>query len=276
MSLNLGYYRRQFYNQYSDNNVLRGPGDFRPIEVVNPYNGEVFTAYDLISSSSLALVDTLVTNAGSDRSEIYNGFEVALEARLPGGGTIISSSTTQRIVTRTCDEGDDDPNELRFCDRGNLPDRYNSVPFRSDFKVAGTFPLPYDVTVSATLNSLPGRVQGDLNRIDETLPLNWLITRGTTYADGTLVIPGMVLSSLTLAPAGTERQLPRLNQIDFGVRKLFRTGGVSYEAAFEVFNLTNLNTIQAERSANFGTSSFGIPSRVLLGRLPRLSILVRW
>ena len=88
----------------------------------------------------------------------------------------------------------------------------------------------------------------------------------------------MVLSSLTvpLAPAGTERQLPRLNQIDFGVRKLFRTGGVSYEAAFEVFNLTNLNTIQAERSANFGTSSFGIPSRVLLGRLPRLSILVRW
>ena len=71
---------------------------------------------------------------------------------------------------------------------GNLPDQYNGVPFRSDFKLAGTFPLPYDVTLSATLNSLPGRVQGDLNLIDETLPLNWLITRGTTYADGTLVI----------------------------------------------------------------------------------------
>ena len=117
VSLNLGWYRRQFYNQYSDDNVLRSPGDFRPIEVVSPYNGEIFTAYDLISSSSLALVDTLSTNAGSDRSQIYNGFEVALEARLPGGGTIISSTTTQRIITRSCDEGEDDPNKRRFCDR---------------------------------------------------------------------------------------------------------------------------------------------------------------
>ena len=88
----------------------------------------------------------------------------------------------------------------------------------------------------------------------------------------------MVLSSINtpLAPAGTERQLPRLNQIDVGVRKTFRTGRVSYEAAFEVFNLTNLSTIQQEVSANFGTSSYAVPRRVLLGRLPRLSLLLRW
>ena len=278
VSLNVGYFRRQFYDQYSTRNVLRSPSDYRSVSVVSPLNGEEFTVYDLINSSSIARIDNLVTNAGDGRAELYNGYEVSLQARLPGGGTIISSSTTQRIITKTCDDGDDDPNALRFCDRGNLPDRYNAVPFRSDFKFAVTYPLAYEVQISMVINSLPGRQQGDLQRIDETLPINWLISRSTTNADGTLVIPDMVLSSISvpLAPAGTERQLPRLNQIDVGIRKTFRTGGVSYEAAFEVFNLTNLSTIQREVSSNYGTSSYGVPRRVLLGRLPRLSMLLRW
>jgi len=279
VSLNVGYYRRQFYDQYSDDNVLRSPSDYRAVEVTSPYNGEVFTAYDLIVASSLAAEDVLVTNAGLDRSELYNGFEFAVQARLPGGGTIITSSTTQRIITSRCDEGDDDPNKLRFCDRGNLPGQYNSVPFRSDFKLAMNYPLPYDFSASFAYNSLPGRSQGDLVRVDEELPINWLVSRSTTYADGTPVIPDMVLSSVTLplAPAGTERQLPRLDQINVGLRKVFRTpNGTTYEAAFEVFNALNASTVQSERSANFGTSAYGVPSRVLLGRLPRLSLLVSW
>ncbi len=278
VSINLGYFRRQFYDQYSTRNVLRSPSDYRSVSVVSPLNGEEFTAFDLIDSSSISLVDNLVTNATAGRSETYNGFEVSLQARLPGGGTIISSSTTQRIITANCDEGDDDPNALRFCDRASLPSLYNSVPYRSDFKFAITYPVPYDFNLSMTFQSQPGRQQGDLVRIDEVLPINWLISRTTTNADGTLVIPDMVLSSISvpLVPAGTERQLPRLNQIDIGVRKTFRTGAISYEGAFEVFNLTNLSTIQQEVSANFGTSSYAVPRRVLLGRLPRLSLLVRW
>ena len=127
-------------------------------------------------------------------------------------------------------------------------------------------------------NSTPGRGQGDLIRVDEQLPTNWLITRSTTNADGTLVIPDMVLSSITipLAPAGVFRRLDRVNQVDIGIRKTFRTGTVSYEGAFEVFNMLNASTVQSIRSNNFGTSSYDVPSRVLLGRMPRLSMLVRW
>ena len=278
VSASVGWYHRRFSNQYSDNNLLRSRDHFREIEVVSPYNGEVFPVYDFIDSASRGLVDTLVTNAGEDRAESYHGFEVALEARLPGGGTILTSSTTQRIVTKSCDEGEDDPNLFRFCDRGNLPSMYNSVPYRSDFKFAFTHPLPYDLNVSMGYNDLPGRTFGDLVLIDELLPVNWLITRGTTYADGTPVIPDMVSPSITvpLAPAGTERFLPRLRQLDVGVKKIFQTGRMTYEASFEVFNLLNANSWDSERSANFGTSSYAVPSRILLGRLPRMSITARW
>ena len=278
VSVSAGWYHRRFSNQYSDDNVLRGPSQFRPVDVVSPYNGESFQVFDFIDPASRGLVDTLVTNAGEDRAESYHGFEFAVTARLPGGGTILTSSTTQRIVTTTCDEGEDDPNLLRFCDRGNLPSMYSGVPFRTDFKFAFTYPLPHGFNVSMGYNDMPGRTFGDLVRIDELLPINWLITPSTTYADGTPVIPDMVSPSITvpLVPAGTERFLPRLRQVDVGVKKSFQTGPVTYDASFEVFNLLNRDSWDSERSANFGTSAYAVPSRILLGRLPRMSITARW
>ena len=57
-------------------------------------------------------MDVLVTNGKN--TEVYNGFEVSVEARLPNGGTILANTATQRGITNTCDQRDD-PNKLRFC-----------------------------------------------------------------------------------------------------------------------------------------------------------------
>ena len=64
--------------------------------------------------------------------------------------------------------------------------------------------------------------------------------------------------------------------LSFGIRKIFQTRSVSYEASFELFNALNANTILAERSANFGTAAYAQPSQILLGRMPRLSVMIRW
>jgi hypothetical protein len=271
-------------NAHTDHYLAK---DNRPVEIVSPYNGEVITVYDLNNASELALVDTLVTNASEGREQIYNGFEFALEARLPGGGTFLASSTTQHTVTSNCDEVDD-PNNLRFCDRFNLPAPYSGVPFRSDLKLAGSYPLPGGLHASARFTSMPGRNIGDLVRVDDLLPINWSISRTTRYTaescagrpctPGQLVIPEMVLTSLTvpLAPTGTERFYPRLNQLDLGVRKTFRRGRLSLEPSFEVFNALNADTVVAERSSSFGTPAYALPSQILLGRLPRVSLLMKW
>jgi hypothetical protein len=265
---------------------------------VSPYNGEIITVYNLKSASELTLVDRVVTNAPDTRSEVYNGFELSAQARLPGGGQFIASSTTQRSITNTCGglvstigigtEEPDDPNNLRFCDRFNLPAPYNGVDFKSDFKLAGSYLIPWGIQLSGTFKSHPGRDSGDFSRIDELQPINWSISRTTRYTaegcagrpctPGALVIPNMVQTSLSvpLAPAGTEHQLPRLTQLDLGMTKRFQTRGVEWTAGLQVFNVLNASTVVSERSTNFGTATYGLPSEILLGRFPRISLAAKW
>ena len=287
LSVAAGWYRRSFHNFEVDDNLLRDFDDYVPVDIVSPYNGEIITVYNLRSASLLSQVDTFVTNAPSGRSEVYNGFEVSAQARLAGGGQLLASSTTQRIITNNCDDPDN-PNNLRFCDRGNLPAPYNPVDFKTDFKVAGSYPVPLGIRVSGTFKTHPGRTAGDLDRIDEILPINWNIARTTRYTEedcagrpctpGALVVPGLVQTSLIvpLAPAGTERRLPRLSQLDVGASKVFRFGGIEWTAQVQVFNVLNASTVLSERSANFGTPTYGLPSSILLGRFPRLSLEIEW
>jgi hypothetical protein len=217
---------------------------------------------------------------------VYNGFELALEARLPGGGTILANSTIQRSLTDSCDQRDD-PNLLRFCDRFNLPDAY-PVRFRSDFKLAASHELPYRVQVSANFTSQPGRQEGNNLLVDELLPISWNISRTTRYTQegcagrpctpGALVIPNMVQTSLVLplAPPGTARFLERQNQLNIGLKKIFRVRGIQYSGEFDIYNMLNADSIMDERSANFGTATYAIPSRILQGRLPRLAMRMNW
>ena len=286
VSLSGGWYHRSFYNPQLIYNRERTASDYRPIGVVSPLNGESFTVYDLKSASELSLVDNLVTNV-VDHRRVYNGFEVALNARLPGGGTMITSDTFQRARTDECDVRDD-PNELRFCDRFDLPSAYPSVDFKHDFKFGAYFPLPWDMQVSAVINSVVGRPTNDVQQVDKYLPVNWSISRNTRYTEencagqpctaGDLVIPDMVLSSLSvpLAPEGTVRHLPRLTLVNFSFQKILQAAGLELRPQLEIYNLTNEDTWYSERSANFGTATYGVPGQIVLGRMLRLSVQLQW
>jgi hypothetical protein len=296
VSVSGGWYHRSFGNFALTDNRQRDFSDYVPVQVISPYNGEVITAYNLRSATELSLIDNFVTNAGEERSQVYDGFDLGLQARLPGG-LVFGSINTQRMISNECDEVDD-PNKLRFCDRGDLPDLYKAVPWLTDFKLAGNYSLPFGFQVSGSFVS-----QKDLGRFLNGgfgLPINWLITRTTTYSasdcakangpctPGALVIPGLVESSLTipLAPAGTERFFPRLNQLDFGVKKEFNVSGARWQARLDIFNALNSDAWFSERSANYGTPAFGLPGgaglayigaqSMLSGRIPRLSLQVKW
>ena len=297
VSVSAGWYRRSFYNQYVDKNPVRGFDDYVPVQVVSPYNGETITVYNLKSASLLPLVDAVVTNS-TDNRQIYNGFEFSAQARLPGGGLILASSSTERTMTRICDVGSaaavpdapkgtpDDPNLQRFCDRFNLPAEYH-VPFQSGLKLSGSYPLPLGVQVSATFTDQPGR-GAQLVDINTLLPISWLISRTTRYTAeqcanrpctaGALVVPGLVQSSLTipLVPSGTVRLLERQRQLNIGVRKSFQAGGVSYSAEFDLYNALNADTVLSVVSNNFGTASYDVPQSVLPGRMPRVALRLKW
>lgn len=297
ISVSGGWYRRQFFNQYVDQNVQRAPTDWRGIDVVSPYNGEVFTVYDLRSTALLPLVDAVITNSANNKT-IYNGYEFAAQARLPQGGLVMVSSITERTMTRLCDAGiqaaipdaakgtPDDPNLQRYCDRFNLPGEFQ-VPFLSMIKVSGSYPIGWGIRFGVVYTDQPGR-GAQLTDVNTLLPISWLISPTTRYTAeqcagrpctaGTLVVPNMVQANITvpLVPSGTVRLLERQRQVNLSARKSFRTGRVTYSAEFDLYNALNADTVLSVVSNNYGTSSYDVPSAVLPGRLPRLALRVSW
>ena len=71
-------------------------------------------------------VTNVIRNAGF--TEVYNGFEWGADLRTSGGGRVFANVGTQRIIANDCDQPDD-PNQLRFCDRGTCP--RGTIPCRS-------------------------------------------------------------------------------------------------------------------------------------------------
>lgn len=290
VSVGTTWYRRTFHNLRVSDNVLRTMDDYTPVGVVNPLNGEVFNVYT-VSVAKRQLVDTLDTNAGSGRKQIYNGVDFTVNARLAGGATLFGGVIAERTLRVTCDEPDN-PNFLRFCD-----DRENGIPFRPQVKLAGTYPLRWGVQVSASFQSLAGRPLGGFsstgNRIsgpgygDTGSPVatQWQLTRTTRYqADckgpctpGALVIPTLTETSVTipLVAPGTEF-LPRLNQFDLSVGKGFNIARVRVHGQVDLFNVFNASNVLSFRSVNFGTPTYLRPANVLQARIVRIGTRMTW
>ena len=61
---------------------------------------------------------------------------------------------SERMLTNTCDDGWN-PNLLLYCDQSQ-----NGLPFRTQFKIAGSVPVKYGINMGVAFQSLPGYVYG--------------------------------------------------------------------------------------------------------------------
>ncbi len=267
------WYRRGTHNLRRTDNLLVSLGDYAPVDIVNPLDGEITTIYNL-DPSRLGQVDRVDVNAtDSDlRRRTYNGLELGFNARL-GRGSIFGGYTVDRLINVSCDGSNNgatlattiatDPNTFRFCD-----DRELDLPLRHEVKFAGSYRLPWDVQLNAAFQSYQGTPTG----------INWTVSRSTRYpADcaapcvpGALVAPTLTVSSLSIAlvPPGT-RFLPRQNQLDLGIRKVFRVGRTQLSGQVDVFNLHNSSLIKGE-TQTLGPS-LGRPTSILQPRTLRIA-----
>ena len=140
-------------NSWERNNVLR-PGtysngavsnaSYRPVTVFSPIDGTPITVYDTVSAAVAAAVKNVDTN-DSNVKQSYN----ALRVQLPG-----AAAARRAAVRRIGDRSHDRQHLQRRGDRTrtswstiggvNYCDQTNSgIPWRTQFKLAGTFPLPW-------------------------------------------------------------------------------------------------------------------------------------
>ncbi len=252
VSVTGAWYRRDTYNLETQTNTLVSIADYAPFQVPNPIDAaDIITIYNL-NRSKQGQTDLLDTT-GTDRSKSrvnYNGLEVAFAARLPKGATMFGGWSADKVVTVACAVSD--PNALRYCDQSQY-----DMPFQSDFKFAGSQPLPLGVQLGANFASYAG----------QPLAVNWSVP--------TNLFPGGRTQSVTvnLVPPGS-KYLKRWSQLDLSFHKILHVQRVRIDGALDMFNALNSNVVLSENQ-NFGTS-LGQPQAVLQGRLLRLSAQLKF
>jgi hypothetical protein len=257
VSLLVGYYRRNFGNLEKSINTLLTLADYTAFTATNPVDGQPITVYNL-NPAKRGLVNLVDSNSAINK-RYYDGYEVSFNARLPRGANLFGGWSSDRIRNISCDTND--PNKLLYCDQTQL-----QIPFRQDFKMAGHYPLPWGLAVSATLMSFAGNA----NQTDQTqsLAVNWpvpaaLFPGGQTVAGLTLPI---------IAP-GT-KFLDRWQQLDVEGRRTFRVGRYQVTGQVDVYNALNSNVVLTENQT-FG-SALGQPLTILQGRIFRAALQMKF
>ncbi|MGE0705073.1 MAG: carboxypeptidase regulatory-like domain-containing protein, partial [Vicinamibacterales bacterium] len=266
LSVTAGWYRRTYHNLIGEDNLLVDPAvDYTPFQVANPIgNGEILTIYNL-NLDKRGQVQILDFNS-DENTHISNDLELSFNSRLPNGSTVFGGWTAMKNVAVTCDlENPNGTNQSdlyyaitflrggRFCDEREL-----DIPYRHDFKIAGTLPLPYGFEFSGTIVSFAGN---EFQTVWNVPASQFPGGQRTTTTNVRLTAPG-------------SEYLDRWNQVDIAFKKTFNFGGRSFTAQADVYNLLNGANVTT------ATTTFGpnlrFPNTILQGRLLRLVAQARF
>jgi hypothetical protein len=298
VSVTAGWYHREYFNLRRRFNTGVALTDFTPFTLYSPIDGTPIT-YNNISSAKVSQIATnLVDQNAPDRSMKYNGFEYNFNARI-GKVNIFGGGMSERILTNTCDDGWN-PNLLLYCDQNQT-----GVPFRTQFKVAGSVPLKYGINFGVAFQSLPGYVQGTTaqyaltgvsgpsgittNASPAGVGTVWLITKTTAYtasspcvAKGTCAVGQLVDGSMTQASLSVPLIAPqtefgdRINQLDINFTKNIRIGKFNIQPKLDLFNLLNVASVTSVLGLNYGTAAYNVPSVILNPRTIQIGAVVRF
>jgi hypothetical protein len=275
------WYRGSFRNLTVSINQSWTAADYTPYTLFDPLTGEPFTAYGR-SATAQSRPTTNLDTYDPERSRDYQAFNFEFKARPGRGAQVFGGVSVERQRERFC-TAPDDPNFLsttagvyntdRFCDETQL-----DVPYRKSFKLSGSLPLMWGVTVSSAFQS----------NVPTTASRRMTATRGTTRYPancpspcpaGEVILPTTVFAqpALTFNLASESSVfVERITQLDFKVTRTFKAGRVSVIPTFEVFNVNNSDAIISYVTTNALSASYLAPNSIMQGRLYGLGAMVRW
>ncbi|MGE3517563.1 MAG: hypothetical protein AB7J63_01295, partial [Vicinamibacterales bacterium] len=148
----------------------------------------------------------------------------------------------------------------------------------AQFKLAGSYPLPYKLQLSGSWQSYPGAVSGTAfqdqvynaaqNRApDQAQNLTYVVTNAILRASNPAATLRSFQGSNITVPLLTPGQnyLKRWNQVDIRLSRKFQVGRYSFQGQFDMFNALNASSIINQNQA-FGSAAWR-PTQILQGRL---------
>ena len=266
ISVSVGWVHRDFERIFWTDNVLVSASDYTVVNIPNPLNAaEQIPIYNL-DKAKQGQVQQIDKNSDKN-TRTYNGYDVGFSARIRGGN-IYGGTSIGRQLTSSCEV--DDPNSLRYCDLREL-----DIPYSAQFKLAGSYPLPYGIQLSGSWQGYPGTVGGTarqdsvydpaLNRIpDSSLNVNYNVTPAVVRVSNPSVALTQASVTVPLLVPGT-KYLDRWNQVDVRLAKKFQVKKVKLQGQFDMFNVLNGSSILS-RNETYG-STLDRPTAILQGRL---------
>ncbi|MBZ5560401.1 MAG: carboxypeptidase regulatory-like domain-containing protein [Acidobacteriia bacterium] len=278
VSVSFGYFHRSWYDLIaSDNPVLDQPGAFTPVTMANPCAGGTINCGGAAPSTitvyaiNPALIGKgTIVDTNSSNTRVYNAFEETFMARV-GKGQFFGGANSQRQVSNFCQSSTlnggfsaavggftaaSDPNFAGpFCDQTQY-----SIPFVTQFKLGGAYPLKYGVNVAGTFQSYPGTT-GFGSGITNA---NWLNVNLLATSANSPLAKGQSETIPLIYPGG--KYLPRLNQLDVRVaRKFPLPRGGEWQVQLDLFNALNSHPVTSQ-STTYGTT-LDVPTGILQSRM---------
>lgn len=273
LAVAVAYYRTWFGNFRSTDNLSVTPADYDPFCITAPVNAnlpdgggyQICGLYD-IKPTAFGAVNNLLTASENfgDRSQTYDGFEVALSGRFGQGGLLGGGVSTGRTVTDNCAIVDSP--DTRFCK--------TTPPWSAEtqIKLNGAYPLPWwGIQLAATYQNIPGvpyaanytvsnaAVAGSLGR-------NLGSCRGAATCTGTVTIANLFEPNTIFGE--------RIQQFDLRTSKRMNWGPLNITAKFDVYNVFNANPVLAVNTT-YGNSWLN-PLNILSPRLFKFGIQLEY
>jgi len=276
--LSVSYFRTSHYNQTLVDNENVSASDYDPFSVTVPSNsllpgggGGSLTGLANLSFAGRGIAPhnatKLDTNFG-DETEVYNGVDIELSTRFGEGGLLRGGVSMGKSVLDRCFVKDS-PQDLYQC--------HVVTPMwdgNGQIKLAGSYPLPGGIEVSAVYQNLPGT------------PIQALVTFFNAAVAPSL---GRNLSACPAATGACNANVAvnvlepntnfedRITQLDFRVAKVFRGGFGDIRVTLDLYNAFNTAPILG-RNNNFGTTGagWGRPTSIQSGRLIKVGAQYAW
>ena len=249
-----GWYRRNYYNMWWEDNAAVGHQNFSPFMITGPMDsrlvnggGENIGLFNMDPDYYGLSDKTIRTGDLNDR--LYDGFEFVIDGRMDNGAFFGGSYTYERTFLNECDV--DNPNGLRFCD---APRAWQSM-----YKAHAAYPLPGGVILSGFVQGYPG----------PELNANYNVT---AMADGTRLTGGQRITIDLLPPE--HYFLPFQRKVDIRLMRRFNIGNTQIAPVMDLFNLFNANTTTAVNST-YGSRWQEITS-IMQARYIRLGLEIDW
>jgi hypothetical protein len=287
MSLTAGYYRNYDGAFVVTDNVNVTTADFDTFCITAPQdsrlpNGGGYQVCGLadVNPGKFGQVSNVVTQSSNfgKMTRVNDFFGVSVDARFGQGGRIGGGVDSGRTVDDMCFNVDSPsavaaslatgsnnpftpptPHTLTTINGQRTCHVVTPLAGNTQLKLNGSYPLPGDVTISATLQNLPGTP--------------WLATYAATTAEvlpslGRNLAGGTRTVAVPLLVPQTARE-KRRSQVDLRFTKYVQFGGKRVQANFDLYNLFNSDDILG-LNTTYGANWLR-PTLVLNGRLIQFS-----